>query len=91
MLFESDDPDVAEKFYTLWYSLDGTQKCAEEPDKYTGNWANRDIPEDVAERQCAGCPFYKECRDYAVTAQEEYGIWGGTTPDMRKRLNNGTD
>lgn len=88
MIFDSDDPEVADKFLTLLWKLDGTQPCAEDPDKWTENWTGRPIPDEVAERMCAGCPFIKECDAYATAAGEETGIWGGRSPEMRKR--NGT-
>jgi hypothetical protein len=85
LIFENDDPEVATKYWTLWDALDGTQKCIEDPDLYTENWTGRPIPDHVAERLCAGCPFFDPCRDYARAAGEEHGIWGGETPEMRKR------
>lgn len=87
MIFESDDPEVREKYFELWSALDGTQPCAEDPDEYTENWTGRPIPDDVAKRLCVGrgCKFVEECKAYARAAQEEYGIWGGETPEMRKR------
>ena len=33
---------------------------------------------------CASCPIQQICQDYALAAQEEYGIWGGLTPEERK-------
>mgnify|MGYP000508806734 CR=1 FL=1 len=33
---------------------------------------------------CAGCPIKQECLDYAMAAEEEFGIWGGLTADERK-------
>ena len=33
---------------------------------------------------CATCPIKQECLDYAMEAKEEFGIWGGLTPDERK-------
>lgn len=32
---------------------------------------------------CDRCPMKKLCADYAITAREPYGIWGGTTPSDR--------
>jgi WhiB family transcriptional regulator, redox-sensing transcriptional regulator len=34
---------------------------------------------------CATCPVLWECFQYAVEEEEEYGIWGGTTPRERAR------
>ncbi|WP_233608699.1 WhiB family transcriptional regulator [Nocardia stercoris] len=41
--------------------------------------------EDAAKRICASCPVLASCRDYAITAHEPYGIWGGLNP--RERAN----
>lgn len=92
-IFDFDEPDVGRKYLTLIWSLDGTQPCAEEPDKYIENWTQRPIPHDVAERLCAACPIKikENCLDYALAAEEDIGIWGGTTPDQRKAMNNGED
>lgn len=38
---------------------------------------------------CAGCPVRKECLDYALENEMEYGIWGGTSPTERRRMTNG--
>jgi WhiB family transcriptional regulator, redox-sensing transcriptional regulator len=35
---------------------------------------------------CATCPVRAQCLDYAVRNRETYGIWGGTTPDQRRRI-----
>lgn len=32
---------------------------------------------------CARCPVKKLCADYALSAREPYGIWGGTIPSDR--------
>jgi hypothetical protein len=39
--------------------------------------------ESLAVRMCRSCPVQKLCLDYAITAREPYGIWGGTTPADR--------
>jgi WhiB family redox-sensing transcriptional regulator len=45
-------------------------------------------PESDAEakRYCARCPVREECRDYALTAGEELGVWGGLNADERKNI-----
>lgn len=32
---------------------------------------------------CADCPISWECLTYAIKNNEQYGIWGGTTPAQR--------
>ena len=40
----------------------------------------------LAKRICGECPVQKECLDYAISAGEEYGVWGGTTELERRHL-----
>jgi len=37
----------------------------------------------LAQAICAGCPARKECLEYALEEEIPYGIWAGTTPEMR--------
>jgi WhiB family transcriptional regulator, redox-sensing transcriptional regulator len=34
---------------------------------------------------CAGCQVRQECLEFALTQDQSYGIWGGTTPEDRQR------
>ena len=34
---------------------------------------------------CAGCRVRQECLDFALTHDQTYGIWGGTTVEDRQR------
>ena len=34
---------------------------------------------------CAGCDVRQECLDFALSHDQVYGIWGGTTPEDRQR------
>jgi len=87
VIFENDDPEVGAKYLVLLDALDGTQLCLDDEEGlWTENWTGRPIPDETARELCAGCKFLEECADYAVAAQEEHGIWGGTTYEMRKQL-----
>lgn len=33
---------------------------------------------------CATCPVLKQCRDYALSIAEPYGIWGGMSEEERR-------
>ena len=35
---------------------------------------------------CDGCQVRTECLDHALTTNEKYGVWGGTTPHERRAL-----
>jgi WhiB family redox-sensing transcriptional regulator len=42
------------------------------------------LSERLAKMLCEECPIKDLCRDYAISAQEDYGIWGGTNPRERR-------
>ena len=35
---------------------------------------------------CSGCPVRSECLDFAITTNQEFGVWGGTSEDERRVL-----
>lgn len=37
----------------------------------------------LAKEVCAACPVIEECAEYAIEAQEEYGVWGGMNEKER--------
>ena len=45
-------------------------------------------PDEEAEALsiCATCPVRAQCLDYAIRNRENYGIWGGATPEQRRRM-----
>ena len=46
--------------------------------------------ENMAKRICANCDVRQECLEYAVTTNENHGIWGGQTEDERHGFRNHT-
>lgn len=40
---------------------------------------------DIAIGICQSCPVMDECLTFAITNEETSGIWGGTTPEQRRR------
>ncbi|POM25877.1 Transcriptional regulator WhiB1 [Actinomadura rubteroloni] len=42
--------------------------------------------ERAAKRVCGNCPVTSECLTWALRVGEPDGIWGGTTPEERRRL-----
>jgi WhiB family redox-sensing transcriptional regulator len=41
---------------------------------------------ESAKQVCQECEARSECLEFALTARIEYGIWGGTSEDERRRL-----
>ena len=43
------------------------------------------VPQIAAAKSiCAQCPVKTECLEFAVTTNQEFGIWGGLTEDERR-------
>lgn len=42
--------------------------------------------DDAAKAICAQCPVINQCREYALAAQEPYGVWGGLSAEERREL-----
>mgnify|MGYP003378111403 CR=1 FL=1 len=42
--------------------------------------------EDDAVAACLGCAVRTECGEYAVAADERYGVWGGLTEADRRAI-----
>jgi WhiB family redox-sensing transcriptional regulator len=40
----------------------------------------------VAKAICGSCPISFECLEYALIAEEPFGIWGGFTPKERQTI-----
>ena len=40
----------------------------------------------VAKEICAGCPVVEECLIFAVTTNQEYGVWGGLDEEERRDI-----
>lgn len=57
------------------------------PDQERGSTrANR---EARAKRICRSCPVVEQCRRYALSVREPYGVWGGLSADERNSLLRG--
>ena len=46
--------------------------------------------EVVAKEICASCPVIDQCARHALTAREQYGVWGGMGEDERRAMLRGT-
>lgn len=74
------------EFITLVEEADSVP-CREVPDVFfpedfpAGN-IRKEIGK-VAKNLCRECPIIKECLLYAITNNEEYGVWGGLLPKER--------
>jgi WhiB family transcriptional regulator, redox-sensing transcriptional regulator len=39
-----------------------------------------------AKQVCRKCPVQQECLDFALTTNQDSGIWGGTSEEERRKL-----
>ena len=75
---------------------DSTPCGSVDPDLFFDKAAASPAAEAEAKAICGGCQFRQRCLDTAMLNREEWGIWGGMTPDERdaymsmwERLNGG--
>ena len=65
--------------------------CQQAPDLYfvddadekSGNYAKQ---LNAVKKGCNACPIQRQCAGYAIAAGEEWGIWGGTSPNERRAI-----
>lgn len=58
--------------------------CAQsDPDAW---WPEKGGSARLAVRICQGCPVRHKCLELALARPERAGIWGGTTPNQRRRM-----
>lgn len=53
---------------------------------YGARMAEKRRLEKAAKDFCVGCPVISECLSYALQTNEQFGVWGGLTPEERNRL-----
>lgn len=41
---------------------------------------------DAAKAVCSTCPVQNECFDYALDVADDFGVWGGTSPEERRLM-----
>lgn len=70
-------------------TLDGAELAAHVarwfPASY-GRGARPLVDVEATRTVCRSCPVQDACLAHALTAVEPEGIWGGTTPDERRRM-----
>lgn len=64
--------------------------CVGHPELFFAPFGERDAVRDGREAKakslCRRCPVVAECRDYALGAREQHGIWGGLNEVERAAL-----
>lgn len=67
----------------------GRAACSRlEPDIFypVGDGAYAREMTEIAKQACLSCPVRAECLRQALETGEQYGIWGGMTPEERRDL-----
>ena len=61
-----------------------------DPEAFFAEGKGGQVPSAVL-NTCAGCPadVVQACLDHAITTPEQFGVFGGTTPEQRRRLKLG--
>jgi len=82
--------DINQRYLTLQYAIienDGVE-CIDFPEIFypEGPEHVRRYDERTAKSICNACPVRELCLDYALVAKEDFGIFGGLTPQERRLL-----
>jgi hypothetical protein len=66
----------------------GPAPCEEgDPEVWWLDKKDMDAPSTrMAVRACSQCPARDACLDYALAADERFGVWGGLLPEARREL-----
>ena len=66
----------------------GGVACQNFPDEMYEEEDNADsrAMQHIIKQICADCPLNRDCLDYAITAREQHGIWGGLTTKEREEI-----
>lgn len=72
-----------DKFPDFWGK--GTAPCSADPDVFFPEGRGADAKEKQVAKFCQGCPYIKECLQFALE-NDEWGVWGGTTRLQRKPM-----
>jgi WhiB family redox-sensing transcriptional regulator len=57
-----------------------------DPDSHARHHKTVRRHKERAKKVCARCPVARECLEHALANDEEFGIWGGTTPKERRAM-----
>jgi WhiB family redox-sensing transcriptional regulator len=72
----------------------GGADCEKMPDVFfpedEPNSLSRMRMTNMAKAICGQCMLRKMCAEYAVEAEENFGIWGGLTPTDRRAISRGS-
>lgn len=61
--------------------------CTNFPDLFFGDAGTTPLADiGQAKKLCSTCPIQLDCAQYAIEADEDYGVWGGLSTLDRKRL-----
>lgn len=60
------------------------------PDSKAGFYSGDGL---TALQLCRACPVQQQCLEFALSTNQEFGIWGGTSEEQRRRMrrNQGRD
>lgn len=68
----------------------GPPVCQEtDPESWFPELGGESYEMRVAKKYCGMCPVQRECANYAIVANEAYGIWGGLTASQRQDIRVG--
>jgi WhiB family redox-sensing transcriptional regulator len=81
---------IERKYISLQHAIidNNGVECIDYPELFYPEGADYVVRNDTASAKiiCRDCPIALQCADYAITAREQYGIWGGLDPAERAQF-----
>jgi WhiB family redox-sensing transcriptional regulator len=79
-------PDADLPVNTNWRDRSACRE--EDPDLFfpIGNTGPALLQIEEAKAVCRRCPVMERCLQWALESSQEYGVWGGTDEDDRRRM-----
>lgn len=66
--------------------MDGSELCAQADPRIFHAEPGEHDKVAQAKEVCGACPLLEACFTFAMETDQRFGVWGGTSPEDRKRL-----
>lgn len=88
--FKFGNKDVERSYLELMTAIDKNDgaECSQVPDIFFPEDWSKGHGADIllAKQICGRCPVVMQCLEYALIAEDESGVWGGTTAHERRQM-----
>lgn len=86
-----EDLSVHKDLAALYQAQDEADRevpCINDPDLFFPDRLDGGSPSDwsMMRRACASCPIVRQCAEYAIVHEPDFGFWGGMSVAERRQI-----